>query len=123
MSHRTSSSGGPPELLVSVVEIRRRPGSRAPVHQQLEAHGLGLPDVRVPDGGEIEFDGELESIFEGVVLTEHAFTECAGKIEHCIDLVCDHLADRDSGPAGNDFGDRLTIDDGLHQRVLALQFL
>ena len=41
--------------------------------------------------------------------------------QHRLDLVADHLADRDAGPAGDDLGDRLAVDDRLHQRRLALQ--
>lgn len=84
MSHRTGATGGPPELLISVVEIRRRPGSRMPVHKELEAHGLALPDVRVPDGGEVSFEGELESIFEGVVLTGTAEVPWEGECRRCL---------------------------------------
>jgi uncharacterized protein len=87
VSHRPSSSGGPPELLVSVVEIRRRPGSRLPVERRLEAHGLGLPDVRVPDGAEIELEGELESIHEGVVLTGVASVPWEGECRRCLRAV------------------------------------
>jgi uncharacterized protein len=84
VSHRTDASGDPPELLISVVEIRRRPGSRLPVEQRLEAHGLGLPDVAVPDGAEIAFDGELESIHEGVVLTGRARVPWSGSCRRCL---------------------------------------
>jgi uncharacterized protein len=84
VTHRTDAAGGPPELLFSVVEIRRRPGSRLPVSQRLEAHGLGLTDVRVPDGAEIGFDGELESIHEGVVLTGIAEVPWEGSCRRCL---------------------------------------
>ncbi|MFN8018833.1 MAG: DUF177 domain-containing protein [Acidimicrobiales bacterium] len=84
MTHRLDAEGGPPELLVSVVEIRRRPGSRLPVHQELEAHGLGLPDVRVPDGATVAFEGELESIHEGVVLTGSAEVPWEGECRRCL---------------------------------------
>jgi uncharacterized protein len=84
VSHRTDASGGPPELLISVVEIRRRPGSRLPVEQGLEAHGLGLPDVVVPDGAQITFAGELESIHEGVVLTGTASVPWRGTCRRCL---------------------------------------
>ena len=87
MTHRTDAGGGPPELLVSVVEIRRRPGSRLPVSQQLEAHGLGLPDVQVPDGSTVAFEGELESIHEGVVLTGTAEVPWTGECRRCLQEI------------------------------------
>jgi uncharacterized protein len=84
VSHRLDATDGPPHLLVSVTEIRRRPGSRLDVHQQMEAHGMGLPDVAVPEGAEITFDGELESIHEGVVLTGTAVVPWAGECRRCL---------------------------------------
>lgn len=84
MSHQTDSEGGPPELLISVVEIRRRPGSRLPVEQRLIAHGLGLSDVAVPDSSEITFVGEVESIHEGVVLTGRADIPWTGACRRCL---------------------------------------
>jgi uncharacterized protein len=74
----------PPQLLVSVTEIRRRPGSRQPVQRTLVAEGLGLSDVAVPDGSEIAFEGELESIHEGVVLTGHATVPWVGACRRCL---------------------------------------
>lgn len=74
----------PPSLLISVVEIRRRPGTRMPVHQHLVAQGLGLTDVSVPDGVDITFEGELESIHEGVVLTGAAEIPWVGHCRRCL---------------------------------------
>lgn len=87
MSHRLDGDQGPPQLLVSVTEIRRRPGSRLEVHQQLEAHAMGLPDVHVPDGGSVTFDGELESIHEGVVLTGVATVPWTGECRRCLRTI------------------------------------
>ena len=84
MSRRLDARSGPPELLISVVELRRHPGSRLVVHQQLQADGFSLSDVRVPDGGEVRFDGELESIHEGVVLTGQATVPWVGSCRRCL---------------------------------------
>lgn len=84
--HR-AEAGSPPQMLVSVTEIRRRPGSRIEVHQRLLAEGLGLPDARVPDGSEIAFDGEVESIHEGVVLTGAAAVPWEGECRRCLSPV------------------------------------
>ena len=76
----------PPRLIVSVTEIRRRPGSRIDVHRTLEATGLALPDVgvRVPDGSDVVLDGELESIHEGVVLTAQVSVPWVGECRRCL---------------------------------------
>jgi uncharacterized protein len=78
------ADGQPPSVLVSVTEIRRRPGSRMPVERTLVAQGLGLTDVSVPDGSEIAFAGELESIHEGVVLTGAAEVPWVGSCRRCL---------------------------------------
>lgn len=84
MSRGGPAGEHPPSLIVSVVEIRRRPGTRMPVHQHLVAEGLALSDVAVPDGVDITFDGELESIHEGVVLTGHAEVPWVGACRRCL---------------------------------------
>jgi uncharacterized protein len=85
---RAAPSGAtPPSIPISVTEIRRRPGSRLPVSAHLEAVGMALSDVAVPDGSEIRFDGELESIHEGVVLTGSAAVPWAGSCRRCLGEV------------------------------------
>jgi uncharacterized protein len=74
-------------VLVSVTEIRRRPGSRLDVHRSIEAEGLTLTDVAVPDGAEVSLDGELESIHEGVVLTAVATVPWVGACRRCLRQV------------------------------------
>ena len=75
-----------PRLRVSVTEIRRHLGSRLPVHGAMVAEGLSLPDVGVgvTDGAEVAFDGELESISEGVVLTGIATVPWVGDCRRCL---------------------------------------
>ena len=48
-----------------------------------------------------------------VALSDDALVEDAGEIEHRLDLVGDHLADRNSGPVGHDGSDRLLVDMGV----------
>lgn len=78
-----------PRLRVSVTEIRRHLGSRIPVNGSVIAEGLALPDVGVgvPDGAEVTFDGELESISEGVVLTGTATVPWSGDCRRCLTEV------------------------------------
>ncbi len=79
-----SDAGHPPAVIVSVTDIRRRPGSRMPVERTLVADGLGLTDVAIPDGAAITFAGELESIHEGVVLTGSAEVPWTGECRRCL---------------------------------------
>jgi uncharacterized protein len=73
--------------LVSVTDIRRRPGSRMPVERTLVAEGMGLTDVAIPDGSPITFIGELESIHEGVVLTGSAEVPWTGECRRCLKVL------------------------------------
>ncbi|WP_426573211.1 YceD family protein [Aquihabitans sp. McL0605] len=84
MSSSSPAEGHPPTVMISVTEIRRRPGSRMPVERTLVADGLGLSDVSVPDGSPIAFAGELESIHEGVVLTGAAEVPWVGACRRCL---------------------------------------
>jgi uncharacterized protein len=79
-----SAEAHPPAVLISVTDIRRRPGSRMPVARTLVADGLGLTDVAVPDGSAIAFNGELESVHEGVVLTGEAEVPWTGTCRRCL---------------------------------------
>lgn len=76
----------PPRLIVSVTEIRRRPGTRIDIERTLDAEGLALhaTEVRVPDGSPIALVGELESIHEGVVLTGRVTVPWIGSCRRCL---------------------------------------
>lgn len=74
----------PPRLLVSVTQIRRRLGTRMPVKAALLTDGMALSDVHVPEGAELVFEGEVESISEGVVLTGAASVPWVGSCRRCL---------------------------------------
>jgi uncharacterized protein len=80
---------GPPRLIVSVTEIRRRLGSRLDIARTLPARGLGLAlsDVSVPDDAEIVLAGEAESISNGVVLTGTVTVPWVGMCRRCLQDV------------------------------------
>lgn len=79
--------GHPPRLLVSVTQIRRRLGTRMPVKSALVTEGMALSDVHVPEGAELTFAGEAESISEGVVLTGAASVPWVGCCRRCLTEV------------------------------------
>ncbi|MEO6629036.1 MAG: DUF177 domain-containing protein [Aquihabitans sp.] len=76
-----------PRLVVSVTEIRRRLGSRMPIQRHMEAFGLTLSDAGVPDGADVSFQGEAESISNGVVLTGVVTTPWVGICRRCLGPV------------------------------------
>lgn len=77
----------PPRLLVSVTEVRRHLGTRAPIDRSMDAEGLALSDVHVPDGAEIRFVGSIESISEGIVLSGDVSVPWVGSCRRCLDEI------------------------------------
>jgi len=81
------TEGQPPRLTLNVTEVRRHLGSTAAVSATLEASGLSLSDVAVPDRAEISLEGQIESMFEGVVLTGIVTTPWTGTCRRCLGPV------------------------------------
>ena len=61
--------------------------------------------------------------FKRVILADDAGLEPFGQFEHRLNFIANHLAQRHTGPAGDDFGHDLAVDDWLHERRLALHLL
>ena len=55
------------------------------------------------------------------LLPDDPLVQGVGQLQHGLDLVLDHAADRDAGPVADDGGDRLGVDGRQDQRRLALQ--
>ena len=69
---RASSLAGvahDPQLIVNVVELRRKPASRQHVRVDALASEMVVGDARVPDGARIGVDVELESLSDGITVT------------------------------------------------------
>src|SRR5262249_20882300 len=77
---------------------------------------------RPPRIGQVRSGGAntLADGFERLRLSYHSSLQSFPKRDDRIDLVGEHLADRNPGPAGNHFGDRLGGYAGLHKRSFAL---
>jgi|KBSSwiStaDraftv2_1062776.scaffolds.fasta_scaffold181752_3 uncharacterized protein len=73
-----------PRLIEPVADLRRRLGTRHPVHRTMVAHDVALSSAAVPDGAEVVLDGELESISEGVVLTGTVTAPWSGECRRCL---------------------------------------
>lgn len=72
---------------VPVGDLRRAPGSRRELHRSFPAEGIGLPDVTVPDGSIIDFDGRIESVSDGVVLAGTITVPWRGACRRCLEDV------------------------------------
>ena len=62
----------------------------------------------------------LADFFERVILAEYALAQQSRQALHGVDFVTQHLAQRDTSPAGNHLADRASINQGMDQRLLAL---
>jgi len=59
--------------------------------------------------------------FEGVVLTDDAGGHQVFQMEHGVDFVLLHFANRNAGPGGDDFADDLRVHADAHERRIALE--
>lgn len=122
-----SEAPHPPRLMVSVTEIRRHLGTRMDLSRQLEVEGMALSDVRIPDGSSVLFEGEVESISEGVVLTGHTTVPWAGSCRRCLrdvtgEAVIDVREVYETNPSEGDTwpleGDQIDLGPLLHDTAL-----
>ncbi len=97
--------------------------------------GFGLADAARPDEQK-DADGPARirevragspdptrDRLEGVRLADDALLEPVLQREDRVDLVRQHLPDRDPGPPGDDLGDGLRVDASLHEGRFALHLL
>ena len=77
--------------------------------------GIGHAGARRDDG--------LGNAIKRMRLPDDPFFEPVLQVQDRVDLVRDHAADRDSGPRGNHFRDRLIVDENPHQSFVALKLL
>lgn len=129
MTARDTGAEAPrvPRLIEPVSDLRRRLGTRHPVHRTMAAHGLALSTAEVPDGAEVVLDGELESISEGIVLTATVTAPWTGECRRCLrrtsgELVADvrevfeaHPTEGDTWPLQ---GDQVDLGPVMHEAVL-----
>ena len=129
MSRRDTGAEAPrvPRLIEPVADLRRRPGTRHPVHRTMVAGGLALSSAAVPDGAEVRLDGELESISDGVVLTGTVVAPWTGDCRRCLQPTSGELAAEireifESHPTEGDtwplHGDQIDLGPVVHEAVL-----
>jgi DUF177 domain-containing protein len=117
-----------PRLIEPVADLRRRLGTRHPVHRTMVAHGLALSSAQVPDGAEVALDGELESISDGIVLTATVSAPWTGECRRCLQPTSGELAAEvreifESHPTEGDtwpllHGDQIDLGPVMHEAVL-----
>lgn len=122
-----SRSTEPTGTVIPVGDLRRVPGSRRELHHEFEAHDIGLPDMRVPDGSTIRFDGHLESVSDGIVLSGRITVPWRGACRRCLEEVdgtavapveelwAIHPFEEDHWPLEND---EIALDPILHDAAL-----
>jgi uncharacterized protein len=72
-------------LVLNVVELLRRPGTRRPVQVVVDAQGLTLGgDASVPDGTPIAVDLVVESLTDGLTVTGEVRTTWEGTCRRCL---------------------------------------
>jgi uncharacterized protein len=122
-----ADASGPPKLIEHVAELRRHLGARRPVHRELEPDGLGLSTARVADGAVVAFDGTLESISDGVVVSGVLRVPWVGECRRCLgeasgvsevdvrEIFETHPTDGETFPLD---GDHLDLGPMVHDTVL-----
>ena len=58
-----------PGLVTPVADLLRHPGDRRHITLELRATEIDVGDAAVPDGAQIEIDGDLESLADAIVFT------------------------------------------------------
>lgn len=74
-------------VIEHVEDLRRRPGTRRPLHRTMRARGLGVSGSHVPDAADVSIDGVLESIADGVVVDATLHVPWVGACRRCLDDV------------------------------------
>lgn len=75
-------------FLFDTLELGRRAGSMVSVSRQVPAPaGLATEVIGVPEGAELDVQGRLESVVEGVLATVVVSTRAVGECSRCLDPV------------------------------------
>jgi uncharacterized protein len=72
-------------FVVEVAALLRQPGSRRVIRIEGQFPGLEVPTSRVPDGASVIFDGVLESVSPGILVSGTVFTPWEGTCRRCLE--------------------------------------
>lgn len=122
-----SREGAVRSFRADVGALRRRPGSRREVHLEGVIPELGVTGSHVPEGGLVKFDGLLESVSGGVLVTATVSAPFEGECRRCLDVargtlegqvveLLTDIADPDTGYLVD--GDSLDLRDMAHDACI-----
>jgi uncharacterized protein len=74
-------------LVVGIADLRRQPGTRRRVEREVALDGLAVSTARVPDGGLVTVDLELEALSGGLVATGTVTVPWEGDCRRCLEPV------------------------------------
>ncbi len=72
-------------FIVEVAALLRQPGSRRVIRIEGQLPDLEVPTSRVPDGASVSFDGVLESVSPGILVSGKVFTPWEGTCRRCLE--------------------------------------
>ena len=74
-------------LVIGIADLRRQPGTRRHVTEEIVLPGLGISAAVVPDDRPIRLDVELETLSNGLVATGTVTVPWEGDCRRCMDPV------------------------------------
>jgi uncharacterized protein len=72
-------------FVVEVAALLRQPGSRRRIRIEGELADLVVPTARVPEGASVVFDGVLEAVSEGILVSGKVITPWEGTCRRCLE--------------------------------------
>jgi len=73
---------------ISIRDLARRPGDSRPFHLDVDvAEGFGNAVIGVPTGAQLQIDGRLESLHDGVLVTAEVDGTAVGECVRCLIAV------------------------------------
>ena len=82
---RRAERGDARVFSVEVAALLRQPGSRRRIRIEGELSDLAVPSASVPDGASVVFDGVLEAVGEGILVTGSVETPWQGTCRRCLE--------------------------------------
>lgn len=74
-------------LVIGIADLRRHPGTRRRVTDEVVLPGLGISTAVIPEGAPIRFDLELETLSNGLVATGTVTVPWEGECRRCMEPV------------------------------------
>ena len=72
-------------FVVEVAALLRQPGSHRAIRIEGQLPDLEVSTSRVPDGASVIFDGMLEAVYPGILVSGNVFTPWEGTCRRCLE--------------------------------------